>query len=64
MNRVSKYIVSIVGREFRLKITDIAGNFLYELTKTVKIATNSTGNSAQSSTNTVTNTQNDSVSSN
>ncbi len=35
--RVSKYAVSIVGEEFRLELSDVTGNVLYELRKTVKI---------------------------
>jgi hypothetical protein len=35
--RVRRYAVSIVGREFRLRLSDAAGNVLYELRKTVRI---------------------------
>ena len=35
--RVSKYAVSIVGKEFRLELSDVTGNVFYELRKTVKI---------------------------
>jgi hypothetical protein len=35
--RVSKYDIFIVGKEFRLKLRDVAGNVLYELRKTVRI---------------------------
>ena len=35
--RVRRYEVLIVGREFRLRLSDAAGNVLYELRKTVRI---------------------------
>lgn len=35
--RVSKYVISILGKEFRLKLSDGAGNLMYELRKNVKI---------------------------
>ena len=35
--RVRRYAVSIVAREFRLRMSDTAGKVLYELRKTVKI---------------------------
>ena len=37
MGRVIKYTVSIVGKEFRLKLSDGSSNVLYELRKIVKV---------------------------
>ena len=41
MVRVRGYAVSIVGKEFRLRLNDGAGNAVYEFKKTVQVAANS-----------------------